>query len=331
MSSSSPDKFEPEYAIEQSNLALCVISDQGELRYRDPPTVNNQGKRGPVVFTSFVAQAEEAFRLFLCNSSPYDASADIFVSDKSLGKWLIPREPNVWHNIACDSLFKFQESYGRQSKIFEPTAFEIRFQYLSKVVEGLDQSKLVPVLVRHPSPEDGPGFVLPSDDVMQSKFEVTEDIEFLTFFILFYPPTPSMIIPPIQTVPISGPEPGPASALASSPSSPSSESGSASSSGSISQMSADEIQEELTEYKDSRFLLPARLIPGYWGKLPVEDFCRRYELPEEIPSVLTRMKIKDAHSLSRVYLRELRDNGLAAQFINMLRLAVIRFSSESRP
>jgi len=96
-------------------------------------------------------------------------------------------------------------------------------------------------------------------------------------------------------------------------------------------MSEDEIQDALTEYKDSRLLLPARLVPGYWGKLSVKDFCRRYELPEEIPSVLTQMKVKDAHSFSRVYLRELRDNGLAAPLINMLRLAIIRSSSESRP
>jgi hypothetical protein len=96
-------------------------------------------------------------------------------------------------------------------------------------------------------------------------------------------------------------------------------------------MSDDELQEALTEHKDSRLLLPARLTPGFWGKVPVESFCRRYELPEEIASVLTQMMVKDAHGLSRVYLRDLRDNGLAHRSINMLRLAVIRFSSESRP
>lgn len=95
-------------------------------------------------------------------------------------------------------------------------------------------------------------------------------------------------------------------------------------------MSDDELQEALTEFKD-RFLLPARLIPGLGGKLPVESFCHKYELPEDILSVLTQMKVKDAHSLSRVYLRELRDYGLAHRSINMLRLAVIRFSSESGP
>jgi len=57
----SPDKFEPEYAIEHSNLALCVISGQGELRYRDPPAVI-KGKGGPMVFTSFVAQTDEVGR-----------------------------------------------------------------------------------------------------------------------------------------------------------------------------------------------------------------------------------------------------------------------------
>ncbi len=96
-------------------------------------------------------------------------------------------------------------------------------------------------------------------------------------------------------------------------------------------MSDDELQDALTEHKDSRLLLPARLTPGFWGKLPVESFCRRYELPGEVASVLTEMEVKDAHALSRVYLRELRGNGLAHRSINMLRLAVIRFSSESRP
>ena len=96
-------------------------------------------------------------------------------------------------------------------------------------------------------------------------------------------------------------------------------------------MSDDELQGALTEYRESRLLLPARLTPGFWGKLPLEGFCRRYELPEDVASVLTRMKVKDAHGLSRVYLRELRDKGLALRSINMLRLAVIRFSSESRP
>jgi hypothetical protein len=96
-------------------------------------------------------------------------------------------------------------------------------------------------------------------------------------------------------------------------------------------MSDDELQEALIEYKNSRLLLPARLIPGFCGKLSVEDFCRRYELSKEIASVLTRMKIKDVHSLSRLYLRELRDSGLALRSLNMLRLAVIRFSSDSRP
>lgn len=49
---------------------------------------------------------------------------------------------------------------GRQSRVFEPTAFEIRFQHLSKVVEGPDQGSLVPVMERRPSPDDWPSFVL---------------------------------------------------------------------------------------------------------------------------------------------------------------------------
>ena len=96
-------------------------------------------------------------------------------------------------------------------------------------------------------------------------------------------------------------------------------------------MSDDDLEEALTEYKDSRLLLPGRLIPGFCGKLTIEDFCRQYELLEEIPSALTRMKVKDVHGLSRLYLRELRDTGLALRAINMLQLAVIKYSSESRP
>ena len=95
-------------------------------------------------------------------------------------------------------------------------------------------------------------------------------------------------------------------------------------------MSDDELQEALTEYKHSRLLLPGRLIPGFGGKLTVEDFCRRYGLSGEIASVLAQMKVKDVHSLSKLYLRELQDCGLALRSINMLRLAVIRFSYESR-
>ena len=99
----------------------------------------------------------------------------------------------------------------------------------------------------------------------------------------------------------------------------------------LEKMSDDELDDALSEHKKSRLLLPARLTPGFWGKLRMEDFCRRYELPEDIPSVLAQLRIKDAHALSRVYLRELRDKGMALRSINMLQLAVIRFSSESKP
>ena len=54
----------------------------------------------------------QAFRLLVRNCSLYDASADISVSGQSLGKWLVAREPKLWHNVVCDSIFKFQESYG---------------------------------------------------------------------------------------------------------------------------------------------------------------------------------------------------------------------------
>jgi len=325
MPSSLPESLEPEHAIEQSNLALCVISGQGELRYRDPPIVVKQKKGGCLVFVSFVALAEEAFQIFVRNYGPYDASADLSASGESLGKWLVARGTKAWHNIASDTLFKFQESYDRQSKVFEPTTIEVQFRHLSKV-EGLDRDHLVPVIVRQPSPEDGPGYVMQGDDVMQSKFEAVQDSPFLTFIILFYPPVPTTTFAPLPRPSITIPGPGSASV-----SSSDSDSASSASSGSISQMSDDELQEALTEHRESRLLLPARLTPGLCGKIPVEDFCRQYELPEEIQAVLTQMKIKDAHNLSRVYLRELRDHGLVRRSIDMLRLAVIRFSSESRP
>jgi hypothetical protein len=58
----SPERLEPENAIEQSDLALCVISGQGELRCRDPPIVVNQENGGVcMVFVTFVALLEEVW------------------------------------------------------------------------------------------------------------------------------------------------------------------------------------------------------------------------------------------------------------------------------
>ncbi|KAI0288712.1 hypothetical protein BC826DRAFT_662960 [Russula brevipes] len=225
MPSSLPESLEPEHAIEQSNLALCVISGQGELRYRDPPIVVKQKKGGCLVFVSFVALAEEvgpqcaavtweltflqAFQIFVRNYGPYDASADLSASGESLGKWLVARGTKAWHNIASDTLFKFQESYDRQSKVFEPTSIEVQFRQLSKV-EGLVRDHLVPVIVRQPSPEDGPGYVMQGDNVMQSKFEPVQGSPFLTFIILFYPPVPTTTFapPPRPSITIPGPGSG---------------------------------------------------------------------------------------------------------------------------
>jgi hypothetical protein len=50
---------EPEHAIGLSDMALCVISGQRELKCRDPPVVVNQERGGRVVFVSFVALQEE--------------------------------------------------------------------------------------------------------------------------------------------------------------------------------------------------------------------------------------------------------------------------------
>jgi hypothetical protein len=121
----------------------------------------------------------------------------------------------------------------RQSKVFEPTTIEIRFQHLHKVEEGPQQASLVPVIQRQPSPEDGPGYLRsvfffsvrctvlcrchcvnvsclrrPRNDVMQGTFTALEGDQFLTFVILFYPPVPMTIFPPLQTTPITSPEPG---------------------------------------------------------------------------------------------------------------------------
>ncbi|KAH9165046.1 hypothetical protein EDB89DRAFT_2013504 [Lactarius sanguifluus] len=84
------------------------------------------------------------------------------------------------------------QSTDRLSENFEPSKFEIRFQYLSRVTEGRDQGVLVPTVVRELS-MDSPGWMQPSDELMQSRFEMVEDDPFLTFFISFYPPpaTPS--------------------------------------------------------------------------------------------------------------------------------------------
>lgn len=50
---------EPEHAIEQSDVELCVISGKGELRCRDPPLVIRQGRENRVIFVSFVAVPKE--------------------------------------------------------------------------------------------------------------------------------------------------------------------------------------------------------------------------------------------------------------------------------
>ncbi|KAH9167110.1 hypothetical protein EDB89DRAFT_1999171 [Lactarius sanguifluus] len=283
-----------------------------------------------------------------------------------MGKWTIERESKTWHSIASDRIFKFHD---RQSEVFEPSKFEIRFQYLSRVAEGKDQGVLVPTIVCEPLLEDGPGWVQPSDELMQSRFKKVEDDPFLTFFISFHPPratnSPPRTTSPLLT--ISEPT-TPTSLLTTSslptkstvfttstsatstfastlftmstpstmpttptPSSPLSTSSSTSSlpTASISQMSDDELHDALSEYRKSRLLLPPRLTPGLRGKLSIEDFCRRYELLEDIPPLLAQMGVKDAHGLSSKRLSDLRDKGMAPRPINMLQLAVIRFSSES--
>ncbi|KAI9451879.1 hypothetical protein BJY52DRAFT_1406941 [Lactarius psammicola] len=300
----------------------------------------------------------QEFRLFVRNNGSFDASADISIRGESLGKWLVTREPKAWHNIGRDSLFKFQDSYGTNSpalqqsstgrptdhvpKVFEPSTIELRFQYLSQVAEGQDQDGFVPIIVREPTLDDGPSCVpsvfvsqycIPpnkltltvhrlSDALMQSQFETMEDDPFSTFVILFHPPPTTS--PSIPTP--ANPEPAPEYLRPPAGPISLSEGGSTTISDSIFQL-----EDALSEHKKTRFLLPARLTPELQGKLVMSEFCRKYELLEDIPSVLAQLRIKDAHVLSRVYLRDLRDKGMALRSINMLQLAVIRFSSKSTP
>ncbi len=53
------ERIEPEHDIEQCNLALCVISEEGELRPREAPIVVNHLKGGHTVFVTVVALVEE--------------------------------------------------------------------------------------------------------------------------------------------------------------------------------------------------------------------------------------------------------------------------------
>ncbi|KAH9066011.1 hypothetical protein EDB83DRAFT_732187 [Lactarius deliciosus] len=203
---SSSDRIEPEHQIEKCDLAVCAISEQGELRPREAPIVVDHLTGGHTVFVTFVALVEEEFRLFVRNNGRFDASADISIRGESLGKWLVAREPKAWHNIGCDSLFKFQDSYDRRSKVFEPSMIELRFQYLSQVEEERDKDGFVPVTVREPTPDDGPSCVPVSTALMQSQFETMEDEPFLTFVIAFYPP-PTMfptVPPPAYPEPVPG-------------------------------------------------------------------------------------------------------------------------------
>ncbi|KAH9055371.1 hypothetical protein EDB87DRAFT_1332860 [Lactarius vividus] len=197
---SSFELTEPEHPIEQNSFSLYVLSNKGELKPRMEPRVVNDLNGGTAVFIDFVAVPGEEFRLFLRHDSPVDASADVSFEGRSLGKWSIARESKAWHNIASDSLFKFQDSYDHRSGIFEPSKFEIRFQYLSRIAEGRGQGVLVPTVVRELS-MDSLGWVQPSDELMQSRFETVDDDPFLTFFLSFYPP-PATPSPPRTSSPL---------------------------------------------------------------------------------------------------------------------------------
>lgn len=108
-------RFEPEHQIEQCHFAFCVLSRQGELKPREAPIVVDDSKRGCTSFVNFVALQKEEFQLFVCNYSPFDASAEILFRGKSFGRWLIARKPKAWHHIGGDTLFKFKDTYGHPS------------------------------------------------------------------------------------------------------------------------------------------------------------------------------------------------------------------------
>lgn len=69
------------------------------------------------------------------------------------------------HTVRVGVVYTIQTPYrqttDRQSKVFEPTTIEIKFQRLYKVEEGSESqlANLVPIIQRQPSPEDGPGFI----------------------------------------------------------------------------------------------------------------------------------------------------------------------------
>lgn len=59
---SFPEKLKPEDPVEQSDLALCVISGQGELRCRDPPIFVDQTDGSVrMVIVTFVALLDEVW------------------------------------------------------------------------------------------------------------------------------------------------------------------------------------------------------------------------------------------------------------------------------
>ncbi|KAI0301680.1 hypothetical protein B0F90DRAFT_1925347 [Multifurca ochricompacta] len=343
MSSSSSELFEPEHSIEQCSLALSIVSKQGELRPRDSPIVVNQAKEGCTVFVHSLRYWKRSILMRRVH-----LSANITSGIPNIRAQLRHFRRQCGHFSWWRILGEVADRSGTQSVAQHRLRFSLQIPGLLRydppfripgdahrdrradLTKAPEDGGLVPVTVREPSLEDEPNYLPLSEDMIHSKFEPVEDSQFLTFIISFNPPPVTTFLPILSQ---------PAmfrvvlrrvyGLLVASLSS--SEGGSTTSSDSISQMSDDELQEALTEHKSSRLLLPARLTPGFWGKLPMEDFCRRYQLPEDILSVLKQMKIKDAHSLSRVYLRELQNNRMDLRSISMLRLAVIRFSSESRP
>jgi hypothetical protein len=59
---SPSDQIEPEHQIEQCDLAVCVMSEQGELRPREEPIVVNHFTGGHTAFVTFVALVEEVVK-----------------------------------------------------------------------------------------------------------------------------------------------------------------------------------------------------------------------------------------------------------------------------
>ncbi|KAI0260167.1 hypothetical protein BC834DRAFT_561626 [Gloeopeniophorella convolvens] len=392
---SSAEHHEPEYAVEECAFALCIISENSELRPEGQPERVHETAGGCKVLITFAGAPDQEYQLFIRNYGVLEASADVSIGEKHLGKWLVAREPKAWHNIGCGNVLKFPSLQEDHSEHTQATRVEIRFHYLFQLPREAERLGFAPVIVAEPTPNDGPGYMSPNNHLMQSKFEVVHETPLLTFVISFKPPpvndtgdtaskeraasaayaetlaepsslpessdanalsnaqplrpqsptnsdtvsyhtapdetSTSSAVSTLFTAP-SGSTPPSTSIYVSAPSIVSSASSTvveATRTRPISEMSSKDIEEVLSEYKDTDSLLPASILPrGPDGKESVRSFCSFYHLPEtDILPVLERMAINNRYGLLRLRVGKLREKGMKNEHINMLRLAVIRWAA----